>query len=98
MQKKKASQISLRGLFGGREGSRTPNLLIRSQMLYPVELRDHFSVMVMQSNALFSCNASPKANFSQFFAVAFRSARFRAWSKMKYNPPIEMIIRDIMSS
>ncbi len=26
--------------FSGPEGSRTPNLLIRSQMLYPVKLRD----------------------------------------------------------
>ena len=25
--------------FSGPEGSRTPNLLIRSQMLYPVKLR-----------------------------------------------------------
>ena len=30
----------MRGVMGsGPEGSRTPNLLIRSQMLYPVKLR-----------------------------------------------------------
>ena len=29
--------------LSGRVGSRTPNLLIRSQMLYPVELRDQLS-------------------------------------------------------
>ena len=28
--------------FCGREGIQTPNLLIRSQMLYSVELRNHF--------------------------------------------------------
>ena len=28
--------------FGELEGSRTPNLLIRSQVLYPIELRVHF--------------------------------------------------------
>jgi hypothetical protein len=31
----------LKGL-GVPEGSRTPNLLIRSQVLYPIELREHF--------------------------------------------------------
>ena len=30
---------SLRTLFGDPEESRTPNLLIRSQMLYPIKLR-----------------------------------------------------------
>lgn len=29
---------------GAPEGIRTPNLLIRSQMLYPIELRMHFHV------------------------------------------------------
>ena len=28
--------------IGAPVGSRTPNLLIRSQMLYPIELRVHF--------------------------------------------------------
>lgn len=42
--KKSLSDVSER-LFGGREGSRTPNLLIRSQMLYPVELRDRFPLL-----------------------------------------------------
>ena len=28
--------------FGARVGIRTPNLLIRSQMLYPIELRMHY--------------------------------------------------------
>lgn len=27
--------------FCGRVGTRTPNLLIRSEMLYPIELRNH---------------------------------------------------------
>jgi hypothetical protein len=27
--------------FSGRVGIRTPNLLIRSEMLYPIELRNH---------------------------------------------------------
>ncbi len=27
------------GFSGGLEGSRTPNLLIRSQMLYPIKLQ-----------------------------------------------------------
>ena len=29
----------------GTVGSRTPNLLIRSEVLYPVELRNHFLFM-----------------------------------------------------
>ncbi len=29
--------------FGARVGIRTPNLLIRSEMLYPIELRMHYS-------------------------------------------------------
>ncbi len=28
--------------FCGHVGSRTPNLLIRSQMLYPIELRNRY--------------------------------------------------------
>ncbi len=32
----------------GRVGIRTPNLLIRSEMLYPVELRNHFPVSGLQ--------------------------------------------------
>ena len=30
--------------FGARVGIRTPNLLIRSEMLYPIELRMHYSI------------------------------------------------------
>lgn len=60
---KKPVYFRKQAFVGGREGSRTPNLLIRSQMLYPVELRDHFSVLVMQSNGNFSYNASPKHTF-----------------------------------
>jgi hypothetical protein len=41
----KAKARDFRGLlpvFCGPEGIQTPNLLIRSQMLYSVELRNHF--------------------------------------------------------
>ncbi len=44
MENKKAPQ-SLKGLFNiicDREGIRTPNLLIRSEVLYPVKLRNQF--------------------------------------------------------
>ncbi len=39
--KNKAPQLSLGGLLlkSALVGSRTPNLLIRSQVLYPIELR-----------------------------------------------------------
>ena len=34
--------------FCALEGSRTPNLLIRSQVLYPIKLRMHFRVIGLQ--------------------------------------------------
>lgn len=34
--------------FSALEGSRTPNLLIRSQVLYPIKLRMHFRVIGLQ--------------------------------------------------
>ena len=34
-------------LYGAPERSRTPNLLIRSQTLYPIELRAHNSIIVL---------------------------------------------------
>jgi putative transposase len=36
-----AFAAGFRGCFSARVGIRTPNLLIRSQMLYPIELRMH---------------------------------------------------------
>ncbi len=42
MKRKRLPKVS-KGVFcfiGGPEGSRTPNLLIRSQMLYPIKLQD----------------------------------------------------------
>ena len=38
---KKEKDPSLPDNQSAAEGSRTPNLLIRSQMLYPIELRPH---------------------------------------------------------
>ena len=35
---------AIENAFCGRVGIRTPNLLIRSEMLYPVELRNHSPV------------------------------------------------------
>ena len=32
-------------LFSGREGIQTPSLLIRSQTLYSIELRNHFEFL-----------------------------------------------------
>jgi len=32
---------AIENAFCGRVGIRTPNLLIRSEMLYPIELRNH---------------------------------------------------------
>ena len=51
MENKKAPQ-SLKGLFNiicDREGIRTPNLLIRSEVLYPVKLRNHSKFLKLES-------------------------------------------------
>jgi hypothetical protein len=34
-------------LMGGPEGSRTPNLLIRSQVLYPIKLQIQFAWILL---------------------------------------------------
>ena len=43
-----AFAAGFRGCFSARVGIRTPNLLIRSQMLYPIELRmpDLFKIYI----------------------------------------------------
>lgn len=48
-QKKKAPAL-LQVLFGEPEGTRTPNLLIRSQVLYPIKLQvqNVFALKAMQ--------------------------------------------------
>ena len=46
-QKHKTLKITndFKGLNGAPEETRTPNLLIRSQMLYPIELRAHDNIL-----------------------------------------------------
>ena len=39
----------LQGFFGAPAGARTPNLLIRSQTLYPIELRARILYIYMRS-------------------------------------------------
>ncbi len=46
-------------VFCGRVGIRTPNLLIRSQMLYPIELRNQFS---LNHSAKSGCKYSEPCN------------------------------------
>ena len=41
-------------LFGTAEGIRTPDLLVRSQTLYPTELQPHFEVFVRLPDGLIS--------------------------------------------
>jgi hypothetical protein len=41
-QTKCSTKLSYFPIYGAPERSRTPNLLIRSQTLYPIELRAHF--------------------------------------------------------
>ena len=45
--KSKTPEITndFKGLNGAPEETRTPNLLIRSQMLYPIELRAHDNIL-----------------------------------------------------
>ena len=43
---KKALDFSKAFIFSALEGIRTPNLLIRSQVLYPIELRMHFRFVI----------------------------------------------------
>jgi hypothetical protein len=47
-ESKKPPQRAAEGVFSGHIGSRTPNLLIRSQMLYPIELCNRFPVLGVQ--------------------------------------------------
>ena len=56
------------GCFSARVGIRTPNLLIRSQMLYPIELRMHFSVL---ENLEKGCKDTQ--NFAMFQYMALSS-------------------------
>ena len=48
LKNKKALYASVRGFLSGRVRSRTLNLLIRSQMLYPIELHNRFPVLGVQ--------------------------------------------------
>src|SRR5690606_17721960 len=51
----KLSHIPIYTLLGAPERSRTPNLLIRSQTLYPIELRAqfiHFKIYLVRSRGL----------------------------------------------
>ncbi len=48
---KKASQNVMPFLLGALEGTRTPDLLVRSQSLYPAELQAH-SLLLFQSALL----------------------------------------------
>ena len=42
LKTKKATQtVCLRGFYGALQGTRTPDLLVRSQSLYPAELATH---------------------------------------------------------
>jgi hypothetical protein len=43
-KQKRVNEIIVNPFTCGREGIQTPNLLIRSQMLYSVELRNHFAL------------------------------------------------------
>ena len=59
--------------FCDPEGIQTPNLLIRSQMLYSVKLRDHFSCqganIVIFILILFRVNISDTAKYFKFYIV-----------------------------
>ena len=48
LKSKKALYDIVKGFSSGHVRSRTLNLLIRSQMLYPIELHNHFPVMGVQ--------------------------------------------------
>ena len=44
LQKTKRTKLLLRSLIGALQGTRTPDLLVRSQTLYPAELAAHFAI------------------------------------------------------
>jgi hypothetical protein len=52
--------------IGGLEKVRTSNLLIRSQVLYPVELRSHFTFITFKRIA---CLCIASANIRRFFVL-----------------------------
>ena len=45
-QKKPSLSTDRKGLTSDPAGTRTPNLLLRRELLYPVELRDHNSLPI----------------------------------------------------
>ena len=79
----------MRGIFGAPEGTRTPDLLIRSQTLYPAELPAHillafspenvfyYSAHRAESQAFFSKNSKNSANGHLSRKSAARGAGFR---------------------
>ncbi len=67
INKQKSEPLLIRSLLSGPGGIQTPNLLIRSQMLYSVKLRNHFF-----SGAKITKLAYFKREIMNFLLVAYR--------------------------
>ena len=88
-QRKKPVTFFMSQAFGAPEGTRTPDLLIRSQTLYPAELPAHillcvplenvfyYSVIRGESQPFFSKNFKKKANGQLALNFAGRGRAFR---------------------
>ncbi len=58
--------------FGAPGGTRTPDLLVRSQSLYPAELRAHIFATI--SLTIISCNEQNVNDIMRIFHVSFTNS------------------------
>ena len=69
----KRPALSYRSFFCGRVGIRTPNLLIRSEMLYPIELRNHCPFGIAKVEFLWQNEKLSSKIFKKLFPFEVRS-------------------------
>ena len=74
--KKKPVTFFMSQAFGAPEGTRTPDLLIRSQTLYPAELPAHILLAFSPENVFYYSAHRPESQ--AFFLKNFK--KFRKWA------------------
>ena len=70
-----STKLSHFPIYGALKRSRTPNLLIRSQMLYPVELWAHLLSLIINKNGGFSWN---RTNDTKIFSLVLCQLSYEA--------------------
>ena len=79
--------LFVRMYFGTPEGIRTPDLLVRSQTLYPAELPAHFAVPFVDCLYIISCHDQEVKKFFLVFLKILRRDFENDWLIQK-KPPI----------